>query len=91
MENKQCYMCGRFSRYYTKGVKSFEQTKCGLCLESKSSVNIHESCQNFVLKARTDSRRGKLIKYYLSDLLTQLTEIRKLIEAENKGHDNKDM
>lgn len=81
-ENKNCRDCKYFSRYYTKEEKRFERTKCGWCCKAGKTVNSGEGCEKF-------ERRGKrkeewLLRQYLSDILTELTELRKIIEAEHE-------
>lgn len=80
-ESKQCYRCKYPDRYYTKEVKRFCKTKFGRCREKRAEMNIHESCERFEQRASVRGR-PKLLKNYLNDLLTEITEIRKVLEEE---------
>ncbi len=90
MENgsNQCFRCKYLDRYYTKGIKSFNKAKCGWCSKKVADVKIHETCDKFA--PETKSYRSKsLIKLQLNNILTELSEIRKIAECEL--NDNEDM
>lgn len=84
MENKngKCSRCKYFNRYYTKGTKQFNKTKFGWC--QKSGVKeASASCPEFSIKQKGDN--GLLfLKICLNDLLTEISEIRKILEVENE-------
>ncbi|HIU00552.1 MAG TPA: hypothetical protein IAB64_01035 [Candidatus Coproplasma excrementavium] len=82
MENSErCYNCRNLQRYYTRGVKSYLQTDFGYCCECRAVVEVHHSCEKFV--RRTNRRRSeRLTRYYLNDILTEISEIRKVLEGE---------
>lgn len=85
-ENKHCYMCRDFSRYYTKGAKRFDKTEFGWCCERRESVNIHYCCDKW--KGRLNRRKiNGLTKLYLNDILTEISTIRMIIEEENCNDD----
>ena len=89
MENKnnQCSKCKFFDRYYTKEIKQFKRTKCGWCYKKADSVCVNDCCENFTYGCKP-RRRTKFINYYLNDLLTQLSAIRAIIEADcNESED----
>lgn len=80
-ESNYCYRCRYLDRYYVKGIKRFNKTKIGRCIKSGDTVNVRETCGLFEESPKRSS--GKLlIRYCLNDLLTQLSEIRKIIEEE---------
>ncbi len=87
-ENRKCFRCKYLDRYYTKGVKRFNKTKCGWCSIKISDVNIHETCDKFVSDTKSYRSKG-LIKINLNNFLTELSELRKLLECELD--DNEDM
>lgn len=78
---KKCYNCNHLCRYYTKGEKQFDKTKYGWCEKNRTNEDIHNSCENFQLKKRVKRVSG-LVKYYLHDLLVQVTQIRQIIEEQ---------
>lgn len=84
MENKkkECYRCKYLDRYYTKGIKEYQKTRFGWCCKKQESVTIHNGCENFFAKPK-QTRNMRLLRFCLNDLLTEISEIRKIIEAEN--------
>ncbi|MDE6028864.1 MAG: hypothetical protein K2F90_00910 [Clostridiales bacterium] len=81
MENNVCGKCKYFDRYYTKGIKRYDRTEFGWCSSRRNSVNANECCEHYqaVNNVRGVSRR---VKVCLSDLLTELSAIRMIIEDE---------
>lgn len=84
MENtkNECYRCKFLDRYYTKEIKEFQKTKLGWCCKKQETVTIHNSCEYFFAKQKQKRSMG-LLRFCLNDLLTEISEIRKIIEAEN--------
>ena len=91
MQCSQCYKCRYCDRYYTKGIKQFNKTKFGWCSEKRAITGIHESCGRYVLQSK--NRRGrKLLDISISELLMEITEIRKLLETDRDvSVENEDM
>lgn len=80
-ESKKCFNCKHLERYYTKEIKQFCKTKFGWCSEKRNVVDTNGGCEQF---GRKPVRRGRhrLLQCSLSDLLTEISEIRKVLEAE---------
>lgn len=77
----ECYQCRHFDRYYTKETRHFQPTKCGFCYNCRSVVNMHGDCENY--QARRWHRRGEtFLRFCLNDLLTEISELRSMLEAE---------
>lgn len=86
----QCYDCKYLDRYFTKGIKQFNKTGYGWCCSKCCTVTVHDSCNNY--KYRDRQKRSKLlIRYYLNDLLTEISAIRTVIEAQNDDETVDDM
>ena len=84
MENKcgKCFRCRYFERYYTKGVKKFVMTDLGACYQrGREAVNKHDGCESYEPR-QYKVRSNRLLRCVLSDILTQISEVRKMIEAE---------
>lgn len=77
-----CYKCKHLIKYYTKGVKRFNGTKYGWCCKRRGNVNIHDGCENYELKPKSKKKNRLFLRYYLNDLLTEISEIRKIAEVE---------
>ncbi len=78
-EKEMCRKCKYFDRYYTKETKRYNKTKYGLCCKTRDNVGVEGHCDRFEVKPK----RGKakyMVRYFLNDLLTEITEIRKIIE-----------
>lgn len=43
---KTCSVCGKFTRYYTKGTRRFEPAKFGFCYEQNNIVKNDGGCEN---------------------------------------------
>lgn len=83
MENKQrhCYMCRGLERYYVKETKRLRRADFGWCCYKRENVEIHGCCDWFA--TRTYYRKSdKVLKIYLNDLLTEINELRCIIEEE---------
>lgn len=82
IENKICSQCRYLDRYYTKGETKFNKTEYGWCPIKRESVSINGCCDKYAKRtARGISKRAKV---YLNDLLTELSEIRKIMETESE-------
>lgn len=79
----ECYRCKFLDRYYIKGVKEFKKTNSGWCCKKQKTVEIHNGCEDFNARSKR-KRNERLLRFYLNDLLTEISEIRKIIEAENR-------
>lgn len=80
--NIQCSGCRFCDRYYIKGVKEFKKINYGWCCQRRCTVEVHESCQKFERNVKKVKSK-RLLRCYLSDILTEISEIRKIIEEES--------
>ena len=76
-----CRKCRYFDQYYTKEIRHFRQTGFGWCRRKKRAVGAEENCEAFSLRERA-RENNLMLKCCLNDLLTQMTEIREMLEAE---------
>ena len=81
---EKCAWCRYFDRYYTRGVKQFNKTELGFCHFKNTETGARDGCENFA-PAQKDKRSERLLKHCLNDLLTEISEIRKVIESEDDG------
>lgn len=86
-EKGKCYQCKNFDRFYTKGVKRFNKTTLGWCCKKGCEVGSGNSCGDAYAHRAPTTKIKSLTKYYLSDLLTQISAIRELIEEETDGNE----
>lgn len=82
----ECYRCRYFDRYYTKETRHFQPTKCGFCCKVQTVVSSHGDCEHYEAKLYR-YKKDVLLKGCLSDLLTEISELRSMLEAEHHEED----
>lgn len=85
-KSKKCYACRYFDRYYVKEVKRFKKIKFGWCCNCGKAVSSCDGCDKFVFRKPKKIDEG-MLKFYLSDLLTEISELRQAVEAEINGNE----
>lgn len=88
-KKSRCCNCTYFERYYTKEVKHYQSMKCGYCRKKRENVSSVDGCADFVSKPKP-RRSLRLLKLYLSDILTEISEVRQLLENENGEADDEE-
>lgn len=83
----KCNKCKYFKRYYIKGVKEFKRTDYGWCGKNMTVIDLRDNsrvgCEKFI--ANTERALNKRsVYYYLSELLTELSAIREVLQDEEK-------
>lgn len=79
--NRDYFMC-----YYVKSVKLFKKTEFGYCIKDIGTVKKDGCCAAYApKKCRRTPKRSLL--YYLSDLLTEISQIRVILEEEAEQSD----
>ncbi len=89
---RKCNNCKYFDAYFIKGRKRFNQTKCGWCIANKENADVDGWCTRYEEKRPVKSGQKYLYRY-LSDILTDISAIRDVIEANYIGEttDNEEM
>ncbi len=82
-ENKHCYNCMYFGRFYTKGYNSFTKSKWGLC-KSKQVKEMHEICGGWTCKNEFNRSVKKEFSVSASlkvieEMMKNLTEIGQIL------------
>ncbi len=82
----KCNKCKNFKRYYIKGVKEFKRTDYGWCGKNMTVIDMREDnrigCEKFIANTeRVLNKRS--VYYYLSELLTELSAIREVLQDED--------
>ena len=86
-DGSKCYNCKYFDGYYTKGTVRYDKTKLGWCFKNHCIVKTQETCEHYVYRPRT-RKSSRALKMHLSDILTELSEIRKVLEEEHDDDEN---
>ena len=89
MENKgKCYRCRHMDRYYTKEEKQFCKTQFGWCRKRQETIRICEACEEFSCKPVRKNKVNGFLAYYLDGLLTQISQIRAILEEKDEEEKN---
>ena len=86
-KNKQCFRCEYYNYYFIKGKKRFNKIKLGRCGKKCDTVNMHDSCGGFVLRRKRQTHK-LFLEIYLEHLLTEISELRLLMEEEINENKN---
>lgn len=91
MENrsKHCYSCKFLERYYIRGIKRYHKSEFGWCCKKRDHIPSHGCCELFEWRAYPRKNMSAL-HYTLSDLLTEISEVRHIIEdkvSEEEPHE----
>ncbi len=86
--SNKCFKCQKYNAFYTKGIKEFNKTKCGWCSGKREIVNCQDSCEKYEQRCKS-YMYSPGAKRCLNSLLTEISEVRKILEAENE--ENKEM
>lgn len=78
---KRCSVCTYFDRYYIRQVKRFDKTEFGWCFKIGEITECKHCCDKFAHRQPKKIDEG-LLKFYLSDLLTEISQLRTTVEAE---------
>lgn len=83
-ESKHCYGCRFYKPYYTKGYRQFEKCDIGLCGQSKSTVDKHDSCEKYfcTYHARIDYKKATLAA--ITEHVNVLAEIKQILEEDDE-------
>lgn len=85
MESKgKCYRCRHMDRYYTQEEKQFCKTQFGWCGKRQETVCIHDACEEFSGKPVRKNKVNGFLAFYLNNLLTQISQIRAILEEKDE-------
>lgn len=83
MEQRKCWNCCYFSRYYTKETTRFMQTELGHCCRRGEMTASNGGCEKFV-RRKPRKRSETMLRVCLGDILLQLRAIRQIMEEEER-------
>ena len=69
-----------------EGDAAFQPTKCGFCCKVQTVVSSHGDCEHYEAKLYR-YKKDVFLKGCLSDLLTEISELRSMLEAEHHEED----
>ncbi len=84
--SNRCVWCKHFDRYFTKGTGVIKKTEYGWCDKNTDSVCAEGYCGKFERKT-VDAALRCAINIRLSDMLTDISAIRQVIENEYEKYE----
>lgn len=84
-ENKKCWSCGRFHRYYTKGYSNFQKEEVGFCSSQSKIVCKNESCKMWNYRQRIRNMRKQMAITSIVDIRSKLEVIEQILIEEREA------
>lgn len=84
-ENKKCWSCGRFQRYYTKGYSNFQKEEVGFCSSQSKIVCKNESCKMWNYRQRIRNMRKQMAITSIVDIRSKLEVIEQILIEEREA------
>ena len=83
-ENKKCWSCGRFQRYYTKGYCNLHKEEVGFCSLQNKIVSKDENCKMWHYGQRVRNMRKKMAIESIIDIRCKLEVIEQILTEERE-------
>lgn len=84
-ENKKCWSCGRFQRYYTKGYCNFQKEQIGFCSSQNKIVCKNESCKMWNYRQRVRNMRKQMAISSIVQIRNKLEVIEQILTEEKEA------
>lgn len=81
---KECWNCGNYGAYYTKGFCYFDKTKQGFCSKHNEIKEKHDSCVFWRQDIHYKGLRKAVSRKALTDILINLSAIRQILQEEQE-------
>ncbi len=82
---RECWSCGFYRAYYTKGYCRFEKQDTGYCIRSKEQIaDKHHSCGFWGSNHGSRSLRKEVALKSLIEILESLERVRIILEEEQE-------
>ncbi len=83
-KRKECWNCGNYNAYYTKGFCCFDKTKQGYCSKRLEIKEKHDRCEFWRQNTHLNGMRKAMAKKALTDILINLSAIRQILQEEQE-------
>lgn len=87
LENKpnlgRCFKCIYFNKYYTRGVKKFNECSFGWCGVCNDHKKLMDNCPNYRFKHKVPIENTNML-FVLNNLLTELEQIEQILKEDIK-------
>lgn len=77
----KCKRCKYFYVFYTRGIKRYSATEYGWCRKNVRIAEQNEKCEQYLYKGKQQTSK-RFTRLILSDMLTDLSEIRSVLQGE---------
>ncbi len=84
-ENKKCWNCGAFRRFYTKGYCNLQQEDIGFCSTQNKIVDKNENCKKWNYRQRVRNMRKQTAISSIADIRTKIDVIEKILTEESES------
>lgn len=84
-ENKKCWNCGAFRRFYTKGYCTLQQEDIGFCSTQNKIVDKNENCKKWNYRQRVRNMRKHTAISSIADIRTKIDVIEKILTEESES------
>ena len=84
-ENKKCWNCGAFRRFYTKGYCNLQQEDIGFCSTQNKIVDKKENCKKWNYRQRVRNMRKQTAISSIADIRTKIDVIEKILTEESES------
>ena len=82
---KECWNCGNYGAYYTKGFCYFDKTKQGFCSKHNEIKEKHNSCVFWRQDIHFNGLRKAVSRRALTDILINLSAIKQILQEEQEN------
>ncbi|MCH5146531.1 MAG: hypothetical protein J1F61_00825 [Clostridiales bacterium] len=83
-ENKKCWSCGRFQRYYTKGYGNLHKEDIGFCTSQNKIVCKDEGCKMWNYRQKVRNMRKQMAISSIVDICSKLEVIKHILTEERE-------
>lgn len=79
----RCFKCIHFNKYYTRGVRKFNECKFGWCGIYHDHKKLMDNCPNYRFRRKLPIHQTNIM-FELSNLLTELEQIEQILKEDIK-------
>ncbi len=85
-----CNKCFYYDALYFKGTNKLKKAKVGYCKRDSKFVENGECCTSYS-KRRPKNRNKAILRLYLCGMISDLRDLRLLMEEEERGDENEEL
>ena len=89
-KGNRCYKCFSYKACYLKGANKLVKTRYGYCVRQSKIVENGDCCTSF-WKRKPKIRNKAVIRMHLCGMMSDLRDLRLLLEEEERDRENEDL